>query len=303
MTQTSKEICTPLAIEIGEPPELALMLDPGFEQEMQAVANRVQWENARDDNELDTGRAAKRAIAAMGCDACKLSGVCVVRTKLEDKIESGKTEMSLERTATMLAAAPQWLAAARINRSGVDPAALHETISDRERAKKALADGTLDAAVLLAEVTNETEGLVTKQDLPELSGFAGVDPDKKVELQRLATDNGDVFLVADASNMVNFRSAPLPGAEYGVLAGKLLERMAQRGQNGKPQVQSPDNTMQKVLRATAIGHFDEIRMSGKNRLYATVTPDPEQNLTRIVILGNHGGDASTQQAFLNKLGV
>jgi hypothetical protein len=303
MTKPSQEICVPLALEIGEPPELALMLDPDFAQEMQGVADRVQWENARGGNEFDTGKAAERAIATIGCDACKLSGVCVVRTKLEDKVESGRTETGLERTATMLAAAPQWLAAARINRSGADPNALRETINDREQTKKALADGTLDATELLAGVANETEGFATKQDLPELSGFAGVDPDQKIELQRLVADNGDIFLVADASSTVNFRGEPLPPTEYGILTGKLLERMTHRGQDGKPQVQSPDNTMQKVLRTTPTGHLDEVRMSGKNRLYVTVTPDQEQNLTRIVILGSHGGDAATQQAFLNKLGI
>lgn len=271
---------------------------------MQAIADRVQWhENARSGSRLETGEAAKEAITTLGCDACRLSGVCIVKGLLEDKVEKGHTESELARHATMLDSAPQWLAAARLSRSGADPAQLYAATQSVESTKRALATGTLNLEDLLAGVTNETEGLATKADFPELNEFAGVDPDKKIEMQRLAAENGNVFLVADASDAVGFKGEPLGAAEYGILTGKLLERMLQPGGDGRtPQVLSPDNTMQKVLTTTGNGHLDEIRMSGKNRLYATVAP-LNDGTVRIIILGNHGGDASTQRAFLKKLGI
>lgn len=294
------EVCIPVSNEIGTPPDIALMVDPDFNQEMKEVADRVESTHTWQTNELDNGEAAQRAITTLGCDACKLSEVCVVRSTLGDKVEAGKENGDLQESLTMLASAPRWLAAARLGKTNTDTAELRSIISDTERTKTALADGTLDTQKLLAGIENHPEGLMGKANLPELAGIDSIDANTQFEAQRIETENGNQFIVIDASAAVGFKEKPLTSGEYGVLATKFLDRLTELDQTGQPQILNPDNTQQKVVRNTTVGHIDEVRRGGKkDRLYVSIAPASEAvgETTRLVILGDHGGDYSTQDAF------
>lgn len=265
-----------------------------FETSLNAEAAHVY-----DERELDNGVAARRTIKMLGCGACDLAkvDVCKVKDDLESRAETAETNASAYEQLDMITSAPSWLNAARINLTGHTAAELQEKTKDAEAAKAFVAEGGLNA--FLAETTNSFAGVFTKQDLPELKNAAAIDDKEELLGTKITTKNGDIFTVIDASEAVGFAGETPDDLSYGVLTGKLLNRMRERDQRDQPQILNEDFKMQKTL-ATGMpsAPLTEIRMASKNRLYCTITPDAESGETRIIILGAHGGDTKTQNEFI-----
>jgi hypothetical protein len=256
--------------------------------------------NTYDAREQNTGVGARRAIKMLGCAACDLGQVnlCTVKTDLESRAEAAETNAEAFNQLDMLASAPSWLNAARINLSGMSSEALAAQVEDDESAKAFVASGGLQE--FFADTTNSFEGVFNKKDLPELQGMAAIDEQTPLTGTRIETKNGDTFTVIDASSAVGYTGPSIDATSYGVLTGKMLNRMQERDPRGNPQILNEDFKMQKTLASRLPNApITEFRMTGKNRLYATITPDAGETTARIVILGSHGGDAKTQNDFID----
>jgi hypothetical protein len=307
-TTYTQEYCMPVADDFGTPPDTELMRDPLYHSLVSDAIGLVEVAHSRPNmrtgmTELETGEAAARAVKTLGCCACKLSGTCTVYENLLERSVEGKKNMEFTGKLAMLTAGPAWLTAGRMNLAGISVDKLAE-ISEGgpEKAKESAATGSFDLDTMLGGVQNEFEGLVTKSSLPELASIQQVDPKAEMESHLLTTKHGDRFRVIDASEAFGFKGHRLTPAdsEYQILTGKLLQRMNELDAQSHPQIMTADsnNKMQKVIDRRGSATLFELRMSGKNRLYAFVEPNDPDDLTRIVILGAHGGDAKTQQEFI-----
>lgn len=311
--KTTHEPCQYVAAEIGKDPnadvELLRQL-PDVTAEIVgeiavgalATLHRVSVE--------PPGRYAEPALKALACSACRLAGVCPVQERLQEDAQRFATMLAfarvfLERGYTELAGA-DWLDSGRRRRTGIDmeealegePQIAHPedetnilTLIDIDDLRKSVGDLWIREA---------SPRVYTKAKLPEIQNISAIAEDKPLMGLVMMTRNDSQFVVVDARDSVNFTESPLSEREFANLCAKLVGRMVETGEDGKPLILSPDNTMQKVIARVDGGMVCEIRMSGKNRLYLTVCPE-EDGSTRIVLLGAHGGDAATQGKFINTI--
>lgn len=304
----TQEVCDVVAEDIGNPPDQSLFLEFSDVLAEQAEQQATDLEAAAlynngdyDPTDLRTGEAAVRAQKTLGCLGCLLSEQCHLKVAIDKKIAAGEENRKLD----MIASAPAWLTAGRLARSGVDEKELTEQLKDRESAKQARADGSLDIDGLLGGVTNELAGeVVTRNDLPELENFSAIDQDALLQPQLITTETGNKYVVVDASNATSFNGPKPTVGDYKILSSKLLGRMIENDAQGNPHVLTADRTMQKPIRRLDKSHVDEFRMNGKSRFYAVIVPSPKGQpdiAARITILGAHGGDEKTQQSFISTI--
>jgi len=301
-TALPQEQCAPVGDEFGTPASPELLQDPEFKEVVEEMSANLIAAHAIVAEDLESGEAAGRALKSLGCVACELSTVCTVRETLTERAESGRETQAILDKAKMISNAPTWLKAARFNKSGMTPGDIQTLLTDNNAAAEAMENGVLDR--LIGDATNKPLKPTTKDEIPEVAGVSVVPKDKPLRTDEITNKHGQKFVVVDATNQ-NYPRENVTAesrAEYGILTAKLVDRMNALGPDGKPLVLTPDNKMQKQLRHTGSGSVYEIRMRGKNRLYISVTPSPENTtdaVARIVILGAHGGDASTQRAFID----
>lgn len=296
-------VCEPVQLEFGRPPDTDLLTDPDNEPFIFEISANLVDSHTYDRREVDNGVAPRRAIQLLGCGACDLAkvNVCTIKTDLESRAEEAESNRGVLEKATMLITAPDWLNAARVNLSGSSP---DELIAMEDQGidtlKELDAEGTVDK--WLAGSKNELEGIYKKADLPELANVACIDKDAELVAHKIETDNGDVFTVIDATLPVGFTGTAPDALSYGVLTGKLLNRMRERDPQGNPQIMTADsnNKMQKsITRMESGANTFEIRMNGKKRLYVVVQPNAGKGeAARITIMGSHGGDERTQKDFI-----
>jgi hypothetical protein len=288
--------CLPLGTEVT--PELRdMLLEPDFRTELEGYADEVEANNVRRADDLETGAAAERGIQKLGCAACILSDVCAIKGTLDEKVGAGAQHEAFMETATMLASAPKWLTAARINRSGIDGVDMLTRLRSSDEAERLYAAGELPLESFLGSVKNHISGEVTKADVPVLARMAKIEPEKPLTVHEITT-LAATYDVIDASDAVGYKGDQIGPREYGNLASKVLNRMEELDSTGKPQIFTADNTMQKVISKFGDATLFEMRMQGKNRMYFWASQPPEQN-PQIVIIGSHGGDESSQRDFIN----
>jgi len=283
------------------------MRDPELSSVVKEVVTNIEAANARKSQEIDTGDAASRALASLGCTACEISGECAVKEMLQDRAEQGSEKTEISNQATMTDEAPLWLKAARFNNMGVKPERFIELATDTDQTRAALKSGEINTEQWLGGVENQLNNRYVKSQLPEIQKIGTVNERREFEAHELLTAAGHRIEVIDTSQPPN----PDPNqitdgsrSEYAILCSKLLSRITEVGQDGLPQIMKQDQIMQKTIGKVKGGRIDEIRMSGKNRLYFTIVDDPNgdsNTLARIVILGTHGGDQTTQARFINSI--
>ena len=302
-TSLQQPACLPVREEFGAPPDVGLMQEPEFRPVIEEVTTRLEATNTHTAAELETGEAAGRALKALGCAACELSPVCMVRKNLEERVVVGEANRELMDKVSMLASAPAWLTAARINQTGATPEKLATLAGDPEKIEAAIASGDLNLDELLGGTTNSLEAVYTDAgQLPEeLQKLKNVrlNAGAQLEAQHITTKRGDSFIVIDATSAFPYKGEQATTEDYGILSAKLLNRMAEHDVSGKPQILSGDNAMQKPIKRAADGNIYELRMNGKNRMYIMINSQDNGEPDRITILGTHGGNAQTQREFID----
>jgi hypothetical protein len=291
--------CPPLGTDIDRDVQ-NMLLEPDLRQEFAAdfdqAANDVEQANVWRTEDLENGTAAQRAME-IGCSACALADVCVIKEALETRFTEGKEHESFMNVATMLASAPAWLSAARINRSGVDGVQMLKKLGSADEAERLYAAGELPLRSLVGKTTNHISDEISKKDHPLLRTLDKVDPEARLSIYEIETPVG-TYDVIDASKAVGFNGEPLGPHEYGNLTSKLLNRMEEADNTGKAQIFTADNKMQKVISKRGDATLFEMRMSGKNRLYFWAS-QPKNGNAQITIIGSHGGDEATQHRFID----
>jgi hypothetical protein len=310
MTQTiqpTQEACQVVRSEFGGLAgdiDMALFRDPELHDVADEIAENLarnpNYTRTHDQRDLQGGKGAIRAIGSLGCASCELARVCVIKSGLQELATEGEGA----RRREMLASSPRWLAAGRLNLAGVDAKTARSFLESPDALDELMNSGkTLDD--LLGEAINRFEGSYRKQDLPELEGIkasslksSGAEP---FGAHLVETEVGK-FIVMDASRPNQNEDLK----EYFILCGKLLKKMSEKDVDGQPQIMNEDQKIQKAIRRMGTGTLYEMRMAGKNRLYFVLLPDPSPDdpneiTARITIVGNHNGDAATQQRFINSL--
>ena len=127
--------CQPVHDEFGGPgsPVDPTLMGDGFEDVVADVATRLTNDHTltgtHDQRELANGGSAKRVMHSLGCASCDLTGVCGVEGMLIT--QSGDSEAAQRRE--MLASAPRWLAAGRLQRSRVPTDKLDALLTSPDR--------------------------------------------------------------------------------------------------------------------------------------------------------------------------
>lgn len=303
-TPLDGEPCAPVTNEIGSPPERELLED--FSDVLTDVAYQAEAAHTRNPMELDTGEAAKRAQLALGCAGCILAEVCPTREALDTKIEEGEKNAELLPKLQMITSSPRWLTHVRLVQNNMTKDELKAKTKTLESTVTALDDGSLDVDAFVGDIKNSPEKIVSKENIPELANFTSIKPGAELSPHHIETENGDHFVVIDASKDIGFHESAPEGNGYNILLSKLLGRMSAQNAQGNPLVLTVDpnnNAMQKSIRRLDNSDVFEMRMGGKNRLYFSVSrPQDRPDLTaRVIILGAHGGDEKTQQNFINRV--
>lgn len=262
------------------------------------ISQQVQAAEARQEGDLENGRAAELARVALGCGTCLLRKECTVGKDLAIRAETGPKLQMLET-------APTWLNAGRLGISGADEKTLSAQLETEESKQAALETGALDLDKLLAGVTNERTAKALKyEDLPELHGIASLDRSATFSQDRITTASGNTFDVIDASHAVGYKGPQPEYSSYKALATKLVQRMDAIDASGDPQILHPDGTQQKPIGRVGTANVDEVRRQGsKDRLYFTrvgANSDDPTSVPRLVILGVTGGDKKVQRKFIDE---
>lgn len=300
-----REICPPVSDLFGDEPVLAreLMTDPSAPSAVADATEQLSWAHARGPEDVETGTAQRAALRTLGCEACVLAG-CQVAEALDTQATTAESEVPILRVVDQLLSAPTWLKAARARAFGEDR--MKSLADNRSAVREAIKSGNLDPVELLGGVESAFLGTADARSFPELAGINTVS-DPQNPLERHLIQPGErskpPVEVIDATSAIPQTVDPAPREEQGVMTQKLLGRIVNVDKEGQPLILDPDNTMQKVLRTQpgGPGKLCELRMTGKNRMYVSVTPPKDGEPTRVIILGSHGGDEATQNAFINAL--
>jgi hypothetical protein len=296
--------CEPVRVEFGDPLDRGLLYDTALEDVHMEIANNIEASHAQTATYLEDGTAANRAIQALGCTACDIVTTCPVREILEQKATLGQERLNIEKLAHEIVEAPRWLKVARQHNGIITSERMEQIISDTDVAREALEDGTIDA--YLGSIRSSKKiGTMTKADLSEISDIPAIDEHELLDAYEIRTAAGHTFTVIDASLNNDRRDnvSEENRREYGILCTKFVARLSQVGQNDSPLIMHQDQIIQKTIMQLGDGRIDELRMSGKNRFYVSIKKQPEGSgvVARIVLLGSHGGDASTQRKFINTI--
>lgn len=289
--------CTYVEHEIGTSPDADVNDLQDFPTVTNQITDNIEAVYARSPRPLP-GQSAKAALTSLGCATCRFVMDCPVREQLEVRASHYNLLVRVVYGLTDLLRSPRWLTLARQQRTGVDLDTYPdntETGGPHELIVNDFREGVYAGVV--------DEGLVFKSDLPEIEHIAAIAEDAPLPaLPIVAEKNGHKFLVIDATEALGSKDAPLSDEDEGILYAKLLGLISAPGMNGESQIMSPDGIQQKLIGRVAEGMLYEIRMSGKNRLYITLhAGSGDEDLTRIVILGGHGGDAATQRKFIDRI--
>jgi hypothetical protein len=294
--------CKWVAAEFGYPLDEELLYDPAMYPIIQDLAISIEASYATPIMRIETGAAATRAIEKLGCTAC-VAVVCPVRSILNERIATNQESIAVEQMAKEITEAPSWLTAARLNNPDITIARLQEIATNGDAAREALANGEI--AAFLGVARSRAIGVVRKEDLPEIVNIAAIDSGHPLTAYNIQTPAGR-FTVIDASeaNTSSANDTPEQRREYyGILCTKLLQRMSNAGANAQPAVLDPDSTQQKRIYGNGAHRMDELRKSGKDRLYILVTTatGDQDVVARIVILGSHGAGVEAQKRFINDM--
>jgi hypothetical protein len=292
--------CKYVSREIGTDPELKKIFFEDHDlvnqtTEIIEIAHdrprRVSPTQAALEQEMGLRESAQRVLAALACSACQLRDECTVKQKLEEHASLYALFEKAVQHFTRHATGPDWLQQGRRQRAEYPDIGSFQDAARNE--------GFLPFSLLGAGVDIEPEKYtLTRNQLPELDNISIIKDDASLPGVRLTTKNHN-FIVVDAREVVGLDDHLPNPEELRVLYGKFLGRIIEETPEGVPHILEPDNTMQKVISQTETGRVDELRMSGKNRFYITI--HRAENYIRIVLLGIHGGDASTQSKFIASL--
>lgn len=295
----------------------------------------MPWEVAR---AVEIGNKSQRIKFELGCTACAISGECSVEELLDKNRDQGELIQAVNEDMSMLTSAPAWLRTIRGRKTGVDIATPEGERVVGGQLKKLLNSETPsdiptvsdkyekhDLHQLLGGVINAPLPNKSFDEFPELKSLTAIE--QRVKLGRslpgtrikFEGDDARSYDVYDATSAVDFKGEPLSREDNGIILEKLYDRIHEVDAKGQAQIAHPDGTMQKPLhkgKSTGlVPNLYELRMNGKNRLYFTyeaANTDTEDSRTklksgtnsgRIVILGGHGGDVTTQSDFLNHIGI
>lgn len=297
--------------------------------------SNMPWEVAR---AVEIGNKSQRIKFELGCTACNYSGECSVEKLLDRNSEQGMLIEGVNKDMSMLASAPSWLRTVRGRKTGVDITTPEGERTVGGQLKSLLSTDTQHDTIpiptenikqefhqLLGGVINAPLPDKSIEELPSLANLTAVEQRAKLGRSVPGTriqfegDEARTYDVYDATAVVDFKGEPLSREDNGIILEKLYDRIHEVDAKGQAQIAHPDGTMQKPLhkgRSTSlVPNLYELRMNGKNRLYFTYEAADTHaedtrtrlksgtNSGRIVILGGHGGDVSTQNDFLNHIGI
>ena len=244
------------------------------------------------------------------CATCLSKVVCPVEGLLKEREEGEQKRAKL----AMLNEAHPLLTLARLDRAQITDEEFFALLESEDTMSDAQADGTLTPDALLAGINNwQIPGGLSRNQLPTLAYVPGVKGDGPFNadiinfgpFEEEPVYTGTTFILVDCIAALGFKEkeSKLSKDAYQILASKLFNRMEKLDEHGLPQVLSPDNTQQSVIRNLPVGRVDEMRKAGKDRLYIVVCTEVEPDNPQIAVLGAHGGDADTQRRFIKALGI
>jgi hypothetical protein len=302
------EVCEPV---YHEGPDL-LNPPPGYEELIEGVtaqvADQIEATHAGLPEDLTDGTAAQRVLREK-CADCIARTACPVEKLLGKKVDDAQMYAKL----AMFREAHPLLTITRLQRANMTKAELKALLTTDETIRTSLADGRFDPDTLLGGIKNKTikTGL-HHSDLPALAYMPGIKDDGPFEahlisfgaFEEQAANPNNTFILVDCTQAHGFKGASADKDAYRILAGKLLGRMQAIDSKGSPHILSPDNIEQKVIHTIGRNRVDEIRMRNKERLYIAISPANSPNEPHtIILLGTHSGDETTQQEFIDTLGI
>ena len=301
----SQTICAPVAEIFGDEPGFAkeLMQDPGSVGDVGSLTTNLRWNYAgaspRPNEAYLSGESAGAAIQALGCNSCTFAGVCLVKESLTAETPDEK-KMDI---AEQLLSAPGWL---KVVRAGHQFNGVRIGELDGKKIVEAIDSGKLSRDEILGGVISSEIGITQAADLPELTGFAYDSQVADTALKRYLIEpiNGQAppVEVIDASGLIDHRRVqPASPKNLAILYRKFLSNIVQADSSGRSHILEPDMTMQKQIHSQheGQGKLFEIRMSGKSRLYFTVTAPDDTKPCRVVIIGSHGDTEADQKDFID----
>ncbi|HUC89723.1 MAG TPA: hypothetical protein VMR45_02890 [Patescibacteria group bacterium] len=283
--------CPSIENTYGEPIALA---NPDAELIAELVADDLQQnqELAAMQRGVIEEQAALKAVETANCASCVLSGLCLVRQNLQERIRLGAADRDFLRVSTMLAKSPVWLKLARAGQGAA-------------KTQDSVAEYNTDPGELLCGVENTPVRVANKREVPALQTIRSLRDNAPVSTCEITTSSGHKFEVIDASQANTF-SGPMPSKDDAeTLFGKLLGRIKGDDGKGMPQIMNADQIMQKQIAKIGGNWVYEIRMNNKNRAYVLIerlnSGDADAPEARLVILGSHGGNEKTQRKFINNV--
>ena len=289
--------CSPVLDEIG--PETDMVHSPDFIEVFngiadQEVAVRVHLSRHTGEfgEEMNNGKAAQIVERDLGCAACELSDICLVKSALDAKIETGKDAESkqnvldrIENDRKLLDALPTKIKLAYKNE-------ITNALSDKLRSE------SLAYAVWGLEI--KPEGTATKVSIKEISTLSAIAADAELPKFSVKTVDGLAFDLIDASAAVGGCDAVEDFNTLNILFDKLFICMKEKAEGGGPKISLPDGNMIKRINTVKSDVTYEVRIAGsKGRLYYTYTKGDGGNSGRVVFLGNHRNNADAQSDFIN----
>lgn len=294
------EPCKPVKVEIGEEPELAG--DVEFADVFESVSStlvdltRVPYQehiSKELGKIIDRGESARNVQTDLGCAGCKLSGVCLVESALNDVIASG--ELAQERESKL-----------EFAQQGIDYvnsfSSLMSLAYSKEATKLVRDEGRTESIPkLLWGVAARVMPRIKGADVTEISGLAAVDGTKDCPRYEISVEN-NTFIIIDASDALEVNGINPPNeSRTKVLFNKFFERLRSVDVDKQPHLATPDGTQQKKIESIESMEVHEIRMAGKNRLYFAIKHEDSKSRYRIIILGAHDDNENHQQAFIDNL--
>ncbi len=315
--ETTVQICPPVKKEVED--ELSLLAEiPGVAND---IANNQIWSTLPPPTESSPrfidkdlykicieGIQARTVIKRLGCSTCASADICLVGDILENRAAIGERATAYNDVISMLVNAPIWLKNLRLKLTGPPPP------KDEEINEESLTEPQRR----LANVLNEPLNPKTIGDMPSIKAIDGINKKEPIQGYRIkwlpssdessqekGSQRKGEAEVYDARDLIpGIRRFTLGEKESNILFEKLVEQITQIDSNGHPQIETPDHNITKIIkRWNGEGRLIEVRMSGKDRLYITVEKSrkPDIPITRIVIIGEHGGNDDTQRDFLAAL--
>ncbi len=296
------ELCDPVHDAFGRNPgdAIQMMHDPALASLAQPLAletaqNTIAGIPAHILANDDRLSPAAQAMTTLECNTCVAAGKCLVNRTLHETNELWHENQEMAALARELDGAPWWVTMVRATAFPGGKERLPQLHSDKQAFQVARKSGELDD--LLGEVIRCRELQPMAKDMvPELANIASVQPGKAFPTYALTTRSGNQLTVVDAS--VEFD--PIIESDLVILFTKFIARLNATGSNGRAQIETADSIMQRPVLRKQDAVIFEIRMSGKGRLYFTVSGS-KQRSPRITLIGYHGRDEGAQGPALKRI--